>query len=132
MSGEQLVHSNFLQCLVSLVLNLNLESVLSYQPSLPQVGCGLEGPTVASEWNWLHVYCTAMRVAESLSNRTPFPSSFVIPSIERASNDDKRDPYVSYLVSLCTETSVCENVFDFRESTDRGFFFNYRAIPSGI
>ena len=72
-SGEQLVHSRYLQQLCSLALILKLDSVLCTQP----VSLHVNNAEPIVEWSWLDTLCTAMRVADSLKNRTDMPLSFI-------------------------------------------------------
>ncbi|XP_063888404.1 probable E3 ubiquitin-protein ligase HERC1 isoform X2 [Scylla paramamosain] len=84
-SGEQLVHSRYLQQLCSLALLLRLDSVLCTQPAPVHVA----QPEPVVEWSWLDTLCTAVATAESLRARTPLPSSFVARHFKYA--DDKEE-----------------------------------------
>ncbi|KAK8725820.1 hypothetical protein OTU49_010497, partial [Cherax quadricarinatus] len=85
-SGEQLVHSRYLQQLCSLALLLRLDSVLCTQPAPIHVA----NPGTAVEWNWLDTLCTAVSTAESLNNRTSLPRSFITRHFKHSDfSDDK-------------------------------------------
>ncbi|MPC18905.1 putative E3 ubiquitin-protein ligase HERC1 [Portunus trituberculatus] len=84
-SGEQLVHSRYLQQLCSLALLLRLDSVLCTQPAPVHVA----QPEPVVEWSWLDTLCTAVATAESLRARIPLPSSFVARHFKYA--DDKEE-----------------------------------------
>lgn len=84
-SGEQLVHSRYLQQLCSLALLLRLDTVLCTQPAPAHVA----HPEPVVEWAWLDTLCTAVTTAESLRNRTPLPSSFVARHFKYADNKEE-------------------------------------------
>lgn len=70
--GNQLLHSPFLQSLSSLALGLELDKVLchSFEDQCT---------SLVPEWSWLHSFGTAMRTADSLTNRRSFPKDFIVP-----------------------------------------------------
>ncbi|XP_033633807.1 probable E3 ubiquitin-protein ligase HERC1 isoform X2 [Asterias rubens] len=83
--GDQLVHSNFLQCLASLALALRLDKALFYPPqslqSQPDADT-TQGDMVVTEWLWLSAFCTAIKSASALMRREPLPKEFVVPNME--------------------------------------------------
>ncbi|XP_071541149.1 LOW QUALITY PROTEIN: probable E3 ubiquitin-protein ligase HERC1 [Panulirus ornatus] len=86
-SGEQLVHSRYLQQLCSLALLLRLDSVLCTQAAPIHVA----NPEPVAEWNWLDTLCTAVSTAESLKQRTPLPHSFVARHFKHADFSDNKE-----------------------------------------
>lgn len=74
-SGDQLVHSVFLQTLASMTVGLGLEKHLCHYPVPPHHTS--ESHSCPSEWSWLSTYATAIRSAEAIASGTVFPQSFV-------------------------------------------------------
>ncbi|KAK7896525.1 hypothetical protein WMY93_021850 [Mugilogobius chulae] len=74
-SGDQLVHSAFLQTLASVAVGLSLEKHLCHyllppHHKSPDHSC-------PAEWSWLNTYATTVRTAESISSGTAFPETFM-------------------------------------------------------
>nr|XP_015195044.1 PREDICTED: probable E3 ubiquitin-protein ligase HERC1 isoform X5 [Lepisosteus oculatus] len=90
-SGEQLIHSAFLQSLASLAVGLSLDQLLCRTPCPPHhVGCGLEpGP---AEWGWLSTFSTAVKTAEAFAKGTSFPESFTVPEFRQAGESEISRP----------------------------------------
>ncbi|XP_042891775.1 probable E3 ubiquitin-protein ligase HERC1 isoform X3 [Penaeus japonicus] len=82
-SGEQLVHSRYLQQLCSLALLLRLDCILCTQPAPVHMA----RPESVVEWNWLETLCTAVSTAESLKKRTSLPRAFTTQLLKHS--DDK-------------------------------------------
>lgn len=61
--GIHLMHSEYFKTLAALACDMQLDSLLP--------------PADLHKWSWFRRYCTAVRVAQSLINRTPLPRSFV-------------------------------------------------------
>ncbi|XP_050402259.2 probable E3 ubiquitin-protein ligase HERC1 [Patella vulgata] len=77
MSGDQLMYSQYLQCLVSMVVGLSLDAALCYTPQpLHHITEETIQDGIVSEWQWLLTYATAIKSCEALSKRSPFPKSF--------------------------------------------------------
>jgi len=74
-SGEQLVHSQYLQCLASLAVGLGLDNVLCHLARPPHSNSGTHG--LVPEWYWLHTFGIALRTAHALAHRHAFPATFV-------------------------------------------------------
>ncbi|XP_072310878.1 probable E3 ubiquitin-protein ligase HERC1 isoform X3 [Eucyclogobius newberryi] len=75
-SGDQLVHSAFLQTLASVAVGLSLEKHLCHY-LLPPHHRSADFHSCPSEWSWLSMYATTVRTAESISSGTAFPESFL-------------------------------------------------------
>lgn len=75
-SGDQLVHSAFLQTLASIAVGLSLEKHLCHYV-LPPHHRSLDSYTCPPEWSWLSVYATTVRSAEAIASGTAFPESFM-------------------------------------------------------
>ncbi|XP_021370838.1 probable E3 ubiquitin-protein ligase HERC1 isoform X1 [Mizuhopecten yessoensis] len=76
-SGHQLVHSSYLQCLASLAVGLSLEHVLCHNQTLIHHQHNAEDQDLlVTEWQWLLSYSAAIKSADALAQRTPFPDSF--------------------------------------------------------
>ncbi|KAK3583560.1 hypothetical protein CHS0354_026149 [Potamilus streckersoni] len=88
MTGDQLVHSKYLQSLASLAMGLSLDSILCNTPTAPHhvQSSDEEAPHLVPEWQWLLSYSTALRTSETLTKRTPLPKSFY-----RLNTDKKED-----------------------------------------
>ncbi|KAK7085896.1 putative E3 ubiquitin-protein ligase herc1 [Halocaridina rubra] len=84
-SGDQLVHSRYLQQLCCLALLLKLDLVLCNQPA--PVHVANTGPVV--EWNWLDTLSTAVSTAESLKKRSPLPKSFIVRHFKTADDNEQ-------------------------------------------
>ncbi|XP_078812489.1 putative E3 ubiquitin-protein ligase HERC1 isoform X5 [Oryzias latipes] len=76
-SGDQLVHSPFLQSLASLAVGLSLEKHLCSYPRPPH-HTHPNAHSCLSEWSWLLTYATTVRSAEAIASGTAFPESFVV------------------------------------------------------
>lgn len=61
-SGIQLMHSDYLKTLAALACDMQLDTLL--------VNSDMQ------KWSWFRRYCSAVRVAQSIIYRTPFPASF--------------------------------------------------------
>lgn len=61
-NGVHLMHSDYFKTLVSLACDMQIDTLL------PQ--------NDAHKWSWFRRYCTAVRVAQSLTRRTQLPRSF--------------------------------------------------------
>lgn len=61
-SGIQLMHSDYLKTLAALACDMQLDTLL--------VNSDMQ------KWSWFRRYCSAVRVAQSIIQRTPFPASF--------------------------------------------------------
>ncbi|XP_076032136.1 putative E3 ubiquitin-protein ligase HERC1 [Oratosquilla oratoria] len=86
MSGEQLVHSRYLQHLAALGLLLGLDQVLCLQ-SAP---AHFTNPEPVVEWSWFDTLCTAVRTAESLYKHSPLPLSYLTRHLKN--NGETYDP----------------------------------------
>ncbi|XP_052100156.1 probable E3 ubiquitin-protein ligase HERC1 isoform X2 [Mytilus californianus] len=76
-SGQQLVHSPFLQHLAVLAVGLNLEKALCYSPVPPHHCQNVNNiERLVPEWQWLLSFSTALKSTEALTKRTQFPESF--------------------------------------------------------
>ncbi|ESP05641.1 hypothetical protein LOTGIDRAFT_181433 [Lottia gigantea] len=78
-SGDQLMFSQYLQCLVTLVVGLSLDTALCYTPTPLHHQTGTTGRynSTVSEWQWLLNYSTAVKSCDALTKRSPFPQSFI-------------------------------------------------------
>ncbi|KRT81776.1 Regulator of chromosome condensation repeat containing protein, partial [Oryctes borbonicus] len=72
-TGQQLMHSAYFKSLSSLALLLNLDHVLCY-PLLPFNNKTKE---LVPEYQWLHIFGSAARLADSLIKRTDIPLSVI-------------------------------------------------------
>ncbi|KAJ8304108.1 hypothetical protein KUTeg_017691 [Tegillarca granosa] len=78
-AGKQLLHSPYLQCLATLAIGLSLEKVLCYNPiQLHNQTVTEDLELLVPEWQWLLSFSAAMKSAESIIKRTPFPESFLL------------------------------------------------------
>nr|XP_022329995.1 probable E3 ubiquitin-protein ligase HERC1 isoform X2 [Crassostrea virginica] len=76
-SGQQLVHSSYLQHLAILAVGLELDKPLCHELCAPHNrNSENTRELVIPEWQWLLSFSAAVKSAEALSNRTPFPESF--------------------------------------------------------
>ncbi|XP_041825741.1 probable E3 ubiquitin-protein ligase HERC1 isoform X2 [Melanotaenia boesemani] len=80
-SGDQLVHSAFLQSLASLAVGLSLEKHLCSYPRPPHHNYS-EPHSCLSEWSWLLTYATTIRSAEAIASGTSFPETFVVSDFQ--------------------------------------------------
>lgn len=77
MSGDQLMHSDYLKALCSLVVALKLDEILCYQPVPPHHrSCCDSSQLLVSEWQWVLAYSTVMKASHSLMTSQDFPASF--------------------------------------------------------
>ncbi|CAH1255597.1 HERC1 [Branchiostoma lanceolatum] len=91
--GDQLVHSTFLQNFAAMAIGLQLEKVLCTTPCPPHLRSSVEeGCRNVPEWTWLASFSSALKSAETLSRRSTFPSTFVVPDIETISKDEPMQP----------------------------------------
>ncbi|KAF7696652.1 hypothetical protein HF521_005070 [Silurus meridionalis] len=81
MSGDQLVHSSFLQSLSSLAVGLNLEQLLSHEPVPPHHDPALSSTN--SEWCWLSTFSTTVKSAEAFARSASFPEEFAVPEFQQ-------------------------------------------------
>ncbi|GAA6076187.1 probable E3 ubiquitin-protein ligase HERC1 isoform X1, partial [Tachysurus ichikawai] len=109
--GEQLIHSPYMQCLASLAVGLQLDTLLC-RPSVPlhsshsitQPGSSSSTSSStsssssscpstlvhswgSSEWAWLHCFSTTVKTAEALARGHTFPESFSVPDLEPVVKD---------------------------------------------
>ncbi|KAK7467957.1 hypothetical protein BaRGS_00036800 [Batillaria attramentaria] len=79
LSGDQLLHSQYLQCLAALAVGFGLDTVLCFSPQ-PLHHVQDTGPLwmerLVSEWQWLLSFSTAIKSAARLLHREPFPPAF--------------------------------------------------------
>ncbi|KAM9317693.1 putative E3 ubiquitin-protein ligase HERC1 [Pholidichthys leucotaenia] len=91
-SGEQLIHSPYMQCLASLAVGLHLDQLLCRPPVPPHLRhCPPESGTAvwsASEWAWLDCFSTTVKAAEALARGATFPESFCVPDLEPVPKDE--------------------------------------------
>lgn len=73
-SGQQLLHSPFLQALAALACDLQLDS-LAACCTVAGASCDVVTSSV-QRWAWFRRYCAAARAATALVRRTPLPESF--------------------------------------------------------
>ncbi|KTF92774.1 hypothetical protein cypCar_00003724 [Cyprinus carpio] len=95
--GEQLVHSPYMQCLSSLAVGLQLDTLLCHPPVPPHLAhCPPEPGSSStpspvswanSEWAWLHCFSTTVKTAEALARGHTFPESFIVPDLEPVAKD---------------------------------------------
>ena len=52
--------------------------------------------SVPPEWAWLRSVSMAERVADCLTYRTDFPKPFSVPNMDRVSEDEPLQPFVSF------------------------------------
>nr|CAD7425857.1 unnamed protein product [Timema monikensis] len=78
-SGEQLMHSEFLRCLSTLALLLRLDRVLCYKPAAPNQQQNFDA---VLDWQWLGMFSVGVHTAGALVNRTEFPPEFCSPTNE--------------------------------------------------
>uniref|UniRef100_A0A8D8RZ78 HECT-type E3 ubiquitin transferase n=1 Tax=Cacopsylla melanoneura TaxID=428564 RepID=A0A8D8RZ78_9HEMI len=74
-SGDHLLHSDYLKVNVAIATLLGLEKILCYQPV--SVFSPVLSGNVVSEWQWLHLLSVAYRTAQSLITRTKLPPDFL-------------------------------------------------------
>ncbi|KAK7912664.1 hypothetical protein WMY93_012875 [Mugilogobius chulae] len=90
--GEQLVHSPYMQCLASLAVGLQLDSLLCQPPVPPHLRhCPLESGLAvwtASEWAWLDCFSTTVKAAEALARGLTFPECFTVPDLEPVAKEE--------------------------------------------
>ncbi|KAM8827696.1 putative E3 ubiquitin-protein ligase HERC1 isoform 4-T4 [Spinachia spinachia] len=95
-TGDQLVHSAFLQSLASLSVGLSLEKHLCRYPRPPH-HASPNAHSCPPEWSWLATYATTVRSAEAIASGTAFPESFNlcdfqevdVPAISQALDNSK-------------------------------------------
>lgn len=76
-SGQQLVHSSYMQHLAILAVGLELDKPLCHELYAPHSRSSVNSrELVIPEWQWLLSFSSAVKSAEALSNRTAFPESF--------------------------------------------------------
>ena len=93
--GDQLVHSPFLQSLTALTMGLDQNKVFSQTPGQRHSSLSNLELSVLPEWSWLRSFSMAVRVADCLTNRTSFPKYFSVPNMDRVSEDEPLQPFVS-------------------------------------
>ncbi|KAL8615069.1 hypothetical protein ACOMHN_013603 [Nucella lapillus] len=90
--GDQLLHSQYLQCLAALAVGFGLDTALCFSPQ-PLHHCHDTGPMcvdrLVSEWQWLLSFSTALQSAAALLQRRPFPATFRL--LARSSVDEVLD-----------------------------------------
>ena len=75
-SGQQLLHSPFLQALAALACDLRLDSFAAAGCSTSGAGSGDTASGALQRWAWFRRYCAAARAATALTRRTPLPEPF--------------------------------------------------------
>nr|XP_014345328.1 PREDICTED: probable E3 ubiquitin-protein ligase HERC1 [Latimeria chalumnae] len=87
-SGDQLLHSPFLQSLASLCVGFNLHQLLCQKPIPPHHRSREPQQPPLSDWAWLATFSTTLKTAEALAKRSPFPESFsvAIPNEEKVAS----------------------------------------------
>ncbi|XP_070543560.1 probable E3 ubiquitin-protein ligase HERC1 isoform X2 [Ptychodera flava] len=104
--GDQLVHSAFLQCLASMALGLNLDKVLCATSHPLHHRPGPHDVTSVPEWGWLASFCTAVKSADALVRRSPFPPEFKVPNTEPVNEDDPMQPQDNSVWSLTVDEQI--------------------------
>ena len=123
--SKQLVHSNYLQLLVALTVELGLHTALVSPPSSPHL---VTTPT-PNEWAWLTTFTGAVMLAESLSKRTALKSdvSFTLPAdMKQLSQTEKFLPTVSQW--LCFKGSVFLHVIFFFDGMGLYFYIHDKGL----
>ncbi len=95
-SGQQLVHSEYLQLLTALAVGLGLHHVLVSPPHPPHF------PPLppAKEWKWLSNFTQALKISEAFNKRTHLPKdTFSLPKdMEPLDPSEKYQTTVSLVI----------------------------------
>lgn len=90
-SGNQLVHSEYLQLLTGLVIGLGLDSHFVSPPS----SCHLPPKATPSEWAWLQEYSNTIRLSDCFKKRQVIPPHLqTIPGNIEIISTEKYQPNV--------------------------------------
>lgn len=78
MSGDQLMHSEYLQSLSSLCTALRLDDILCYTPIAPHHKSSISEPSqlLVPEWQWLLSYSSTIKTSRSMMEGAEFPEAF--------------------------------------------------------
>ncbi|XP_068741343.1 probable E3 ubiquitin-protein ligase HERC1 [Montipora capricornis] len=107
--GNQLVHSPFLQSLCSLGIGLDVDKVLGDRREKQDSSLSLnDDNSVVPEWSWLHGFATAVRAADALTYRKPFPEEFSLPEEEAVDNEIAYQPMDNTSWTLCMDKEVMQ------------------------
>ncbi|XP_067667414.1 probable E3 ubiquitin-protein ligase HERC1 [Haliotis asinina] len=105
LSGEQLIHSLYLQCLASLAVGLSLDKALCFSPQpLHHYTQETAHNNLVSEWQWLLTYSTTLKTSAALASRKPIPETFKI--LKRDSEDANSVGYDNTLWDLNKDSQI--------------------------
>lgn len=123
-SGVHLMHTEYFKTLAALACDMKLDSLLP------------TSPTDTHKWSWFRRYCSAIRVAQSLINRTPLPRSFIVEvrkKINEMMPSTKSTPSVNQRTSLdpiASSSTMCSasNSEPIAESEEDSYALNDESL----
>ncbi|BFZ01051.1 hypothetical protein BsWGS_04090 [Bradybaena similaris] len=93
-AGDQLQNSQYLQCLTSMAVSLQLDSALCFSPlPLHHRTPSTDLEHIVKEWQWLLIYSCAIKSADALLQRQPFPQTFKLLNKEQIDSDLQSQAY---------------------------------------
>ncbi|XP_035829751.1 probable E3 ubiquitin-protein ligase HERC1 isoform X3 [Aplysia californica] len=93
-SGDQLQHSQYLQCLTSMAVSLQLDSALCFSPVPWHHRNSQAGSEhIVKEWQWLLSYSCAIKSADALLRRQQLPPTFRLLNKEKIEESVQRIVY---------------------------------------
>ncbi|XP_059169765.1 probable E3 ubiquitin-protein ligase HERC1 isoform X3 [Physella acuta] len=107
LSGDQLQHSQYLQCLTSMAVSLQLDSALCFSPA-PLHHRSLESDMehIVKDWHWLLSYACAIKSADSLLRRQPFPPTFKLLNKEKIKAEFETQSYDNKQWDLTSDSQI--------------------------
>ncbi|XP_041374032.1 probable E3 ubiquitin-protein ligase HERC1 isoform X2 [Gigantopelta aegis] len=77
MLGDQLTHSQYLQCLTAMCVDLAIDKTLCFVPApLHHQSPQTLASRIVQAWQWLLSYSTVVKTAHALTNHSSFPATF--------------------------------------------------------
>ncbi|GFS09040.1 HECT and RLD domain-containing E3 ubiquitin protein ligase family member 1 [Elysia marginata] len=106
-SGDQLQHSQYLQCLTSMTVSLQLDTALCFLPMpLHHKEADSGKDHIAKEWQWLLSYSCAVKSTNSLLKRQAFPQTFKLLNKEKFDTDIEVNPYDNKFWDLSMDAQI--------------------------
>ncbi|KAH9513367.1 putative E3 ubiquitin-protein ligase herc1 [Bulinus truncatus] len=106
-AGDQLQHSQYLQCMTSMAVSLQLDTALCFSPvPLHHRTPESDLEHLVKEWQWLLTYSCAIKSADALLHRQSFPPTFKLLNKERIKTDGDALAYDNKQWDLTSDSQV--------------------------
>ncbi|CAL1541385.1 unnamed protein product [Lymnaea stagnalis] len=106
-AGDQLQHSQYLQCLTSMAVSLQLDTALCFSPApLHHRSPETDTEHIVKEWQWLLTYACTIKSADALLRRQNFPPTFKLLNKEKIKSDSQALAYDNKQWDLTSDSQI--------------------------